>query len=279
MDQISRRPRLDRRFNSQSLAKLRDLPLHLSDGRDRRSASIEIVRESVDGDDPVRVQEQDRKSRALLASTEWHGDVVVEHLERPQDSKVEHLRPDASRWKVPEDETQARIVRQYSTLSSGLRRNIGSRRPSTRARLDPRSSSTNPVLGLPRSPKLCSPGPPKAGLGARQRFPARWRRPDPPPPQDTRSATGSTEAAIEELNQALHQILVTRLQIYPATIAYTQERPVWLGLGGALLLGAKGSSGAPDRRESGRVELIESASAGADDNVIEDGGDDLLLAS
>ena len=52
---------------------------------------------------------------------------------------------------------------------------------------------------------------------------------------------------------------------------------MWLGLGGALLLGAKGSSGAPDRRESGRVELIESASAGADDNVIEDGGDLALL--
>ena len=46
----------------------------------------------------------------------------------------------------------------------------------------------------------------------------------------------------------------------------------------ALLLGAKGS-GAPDRIEPGRVELVEAASAGADDDVIEDGGDDLLLAS
>ena len=47
----------------------------------------------------------------------------------------------------------------------------------------------------------------------------------------------------------------------------------------AVLLGAKGSSGAPDRGESGRVELVEAASAGADNDVIEDGGDDLLLAS
>jgi hypothetical protein len=46
----------------------------------------------------------------------------------------------------------------------------------------------------------------------------------------------------------------------------------------ALLLGAKGS-GAPDGIEPGRVELVEAASAGADDDVIEDGGDDLLLAS
>lgn len=46
----------------------------------------------------------------------------------------------------------------------------------------------------------------------------------------------------------------------------------------ALLLGAKGS-GAPDRGKAGGVELVEPASAGADDNVIEDGGDDLLLAS
>lgn len=47
----------------------------------------------------------------------------------------------------------------------------------------------------------------------------------------------------------------------------------------ALLLGAKGSSGAPDGGEPGRVELVEAAPAGVDDDVIEDGGDDLLLAS
>jgi hypothetical protein len=46
----------------------------------------------------------------------------------------------------------------------------------------------------------------------------------------------------------------------------------------ALLLGAKGS-GAPDRGKPGRVELVETGPAGANDDVIEDGGDDLLLAS
>jgi hypothetical protein len=47
----------------------------------------------------------------------------------------------------------------------------------------------------------------------------------------------------------------------------------------AVLLGAEGSSGAPDRIEPGRVELVEAASTGTDDDVFEDGGDDLLLAS
>jgi hypothetical protein len=36
-------------------------------------------------------------------------------------------------------------------------------------------------------------------------------------------------------------------------------------------------SGAPDRGESGRVEAVEAAPAGADDDVIEDGLDDLGL--
>jgi hypothetical protein len=46
----------------------------------------------------------------------------------------------------------------------------------------------------------------------------------------------------------------------------------------ALLLGAEGS-GAPDGGKARGVELVEPAPAGADDDVIEDGGDDLLLAS
>ena len=45
----------------------------------------------------------------------------------------------------------------------------------------------------------------------------------------------------------------------------------------ALLLGAK-PLGAPDGGESRRVEPVVAPPAGADDQVIEDGGDDLLLA-
>ena len=46
----------------------------------------------------------------------------------------------------------------------------------------------------------------------------------------------------------------------------------------ALLLGARGSSGAPDGVERGRVEAVAAADGRGDDHVVEDGGDDLLLA-
>ena len=46
----------------------------------------------------------------------------------------------------------------------------------------------------------------------------------------------------------------------------------------ALLLGAD-RSGAPDGGKPGGSNLLKPAPAGADDEVIEDGGDDLLLAS
>lgn len=48
----------------------------------------------------------------------------------------------------------------------------------------------------------------------------------------------------------------------------------------ALLLGAKGSSGAPDGAQARVVELARTAHSGrGDDQVIDDGRDDLLLAS
>ena len=48
----------------------------------------------------------------------------------------------------------------------------------------------------------------------------------------------------------------------------------------ALLLGVKRRSGAPDGAQARVVELARAAhSGGADVQVIEDGGDDLLLAS
>ena len=47
----------------------------------------------------------------------------------------------------------------------------------------------------------------------------------------------------------------------------------------AALLGACGRSDPPDGGEPGRVELVEAAPAGADDQVVEDGGDDPVLPS
>lgn len=49
----------------------------------------------------------------------------------------------------------------------------------------------------------------------------------------------------------------------------------------AVLLGsdeARGDSGAPDRRKPRRVEAVEAPPAWSNDDMIEDGGDDLLLA-
>ena len=45
----------------------------------------------------------------------------------------------------------------------------------------------------------------------------------------------------------------------------------------AQLLGLRGDSGAPDRVQPGRVEAVEAAPAGSNDDMIEQGGDDLLL--
>jgi hypothetical protein len=64
--------------------------LHLRDSRDRGGARIEIVRESVDGHHPIRVQEQDPERRALFRPAEPNGTVLVNDLERPEDSELEH---------------------------------------------------------------------------------------------------------------------------------------------------------------------------------------------
>lgn len=45
----------------------------------------------------------------------------------------------------------------------------------------------------------------------------------------------------------------------------------------AVLLGVR--SGPPDRGQAGVVEAVVSTPPGVDDQVVEDGGDDLLLAS
>lgn len=66
-------------------------------------------------------------------------------------------------------------------------------------------------------------------------------------------------------------------QGFPARV----ERPDVLRSVAVLLGGAAGSedSGAPDRRQPRRVEAVEAPPAWSNDDMIEDGGDDLLLAS
>jgi hypothetical protein len=47
----------------------------------------------------------------------------------------------------------------------------------------------------------------------------------------------------------------------------------------ATLLGLPESSGVPDGIKAGRIEPVQPASAGVDDQVVEDGGDDGALAA
>ena len=89
-DDIPRRASLDGRC-AEDLAQLGDLSLHLGNRRDRSGTRIEIIGEPLDRDDPIRLEEQDRKGRALLRPSEGHGALVCDHLERSQDAELEHL--------------------------------------------------------------------------------------------------------------------------------------------------------------------------------------------
>ena len=90
-DQVAGRAGLDRILRSERLPQLGDLPLNLRDGRDRRRAGIQVIRESLDRDDAVRAQEQDGERRALLGPAEANGAAIADDLERPKDPELEHL--------------------------------------------------------------------------------------------------------------------------------------------------------------------------------------------
>src|SRR5215472_12615097 len=89
-DDVPRRASLDDRLVRQRLSQLRDLALDLGHGRDRGGPRIEVVRQPVYRYDPVGIQEQDRKGRALLrpAQTDWA--LLPDDLERAEDAEVEH---------------------------------------------------------------------------------------------------------------------------------------------------------------------------------------------
>ena len=53
---------------------------------------VEVVREPLDGDDPVRAEQQNGKGRALLRPTELERAVIADDLERPQEAELEHAR-------------------------------------------------------------------------------------------------------------------------------------------------------------------------------------------
>jgi len=74
----------------QDLAEVRDLTLDLRDRRDRGGTSIEIVGETLDRDHPVRIQQQDRERRPLLAPPETNRAIVSDDFERSEDAEIDH---------------------------------------------------------------------------------------------------------------------------------------------------------------------------------------------
>ena len=86
---VSRRTSLDRR-RAKSFPELGDLPLHLGDGSNGSRSRVQVVSESLDRHDTIRIEEQDRERRALLRASKRDGALVSDHLERPQDAELEH---------------------------------------------------------------------------------------------------------------------------------------------------------------------------------------------
>lgn len=88
--EVSRRAGFDHRCAPERLAKLRDLPLYLCDGGNRRGAGVEVIGEPLDRDDPIRIEQQDRERRALLRPPEPNRAVLAHDLQRSQDAELEH---------------------------------------------------------------------------------------------------------------------------------------------------------------------------------------------
>jgi hypothetical protein len=77
---------------SEELPQIRDLPLHLRHCRDRCGAGIKVVRETVDRNHAVGVQEQDRERRTPLQAAQSNMTGFGNDLERAEDAEVEHRR-------------------------------------------------------------------------------------------------------------------------------------------------------------------------------------------
>jgi hypothetical protein len=89
-DDVSGRAGLDQRLRTECLAELRDLALDLGDGRHRSGSGVEIVGESVDRDDAIDVEEQNREGSPLLWPAEANWAVFPDDLERAEDAELEH---------------------------------------------------------------------------------------------------------------------------------------------------------------------------------------------
>ena len=101
LEQIAGSARVQARLG-QDLSQLRDVDLHHLVGRVRRIIAPERVDDLLAGDGAVRVQEELREKRALLACRHLHRLALAKHLERAENTEV-HLRDvrDAIRVAAP----------------------------------------------------------------------------------------------------------------------------------------------------------------------------------
>ena len=94
LDHRARRTRSAIRL--QQCSQLRDLPVHLRDGADRRRLAVQLVGEAVDRHDPIRVEQQDRQHRTLPRATKADRPGRRIGLERAEDAEGELQAADRS---------------------------------------------------------------------------------------------------------------------------------------------------------------------------------------
>ena len=88
-EQVTRRPRFQT-FLTEQLAQLRDVDLERLLGRLRRLLLPERIDQAIARNDPVRLQQQNRQQDALLLPPKLDRLPVGKHLQRAQDSELQH---------------------------------------------------------------------------------------------------------------------------------------------------------------------------------------------
>ncbi len=98
-EQISRRMGLDDRLACvetallpDQLAQLGDVITHLRHRSCRNGISVQVVRDLLHRDHPIRVKQQDRQHRALLRPTQLDRPGLAHHLNRTKDAKIHRHR-------------------------------------------------------------------------------------------------------------------------------------------------------------------------------------------
>ncbi len=79
-------------LRTERLAELRDVVLKRVLGRRRRLPGPELLDQLIGGDDLARPQQQQGEERPLLLARQRHRLAVGEHLQRPEDPELQHVR-------------------------------------------------------------------------------------------------------------------------------------------------------------------------------------------